>query len=197
MRRRLTLVLAGAAAVLAVAGCGGGGGKSSSTTPAPASVLPASAPVLVTLGTDLSSSQWQKLLALAHKFPGYPDLLAKGRQELAKNGVDFSRDVKPVLGNEAAIAWLDLMSANDFVVALKPNDAAKLDALLKKVPKPVAHRSVNGYAVAAPKSSSLDVVASATAHLSDDPSFKAALAALPSDDLARAYVNGRQAQAAL
>jgi len=193
---RVVLAVAIVAGVLGLAGCGGGG-KSSSAPPAPASVLPASAPVLVTIGTDLGSSQWQKLFALAHKFPGYADLLAKGRQELAKNGVDFSRDVKPVLGNEAAIAWLDLMSANDFVVALKPNDAAKLEELLKKSPKPVVHRSINGYVVAAPKSSSLDAVSSATAHLSDDPSFKAAIAALPSDDLARAYVNGRQAQAAL
>src|SRR5204863_7018242 len=99
------------------AGCGGGGGGSSSgggksssggVAAAGAAALPASAPAFVALSTEFDSDQWKQIEALGAKVPGYDSLLKQGREQLAKQGLDFEQDVKPALGPEVDIAWLDL-----------------------------------------------------------------------------------------
>jgi len=200
---RLWTLAAALACLVALAGCGGGGSGSSSgggggSTPESASAIPASAPAFISANTDLGSSQWKQALELARRFPGFPQVLAQGRKELAKESVDFEQDVKPALGKELALAWLDFLSADDFVAALKPDDKGKLDALIQKAKgtKP-ARGEVGDYVVLGKKQSAVASATSAKSRLADDATFQAAVGALPDDALAKAYVNGAAVQAAL
>ena len=209
MRVRKPVALAGAIMLLALAaGCGGGGGGGSSSgggkqassggvAGAGAAALPASAPAFIALSTDFDSDQWKQIEALGAKFPGYETLLAQGRKQLAAQGVDFERDVKPALGPEVDLAWLDFKSSDHFVFVTKPSDPKKLDALVAKAKQPPARADVNGYVALAKTKALVDSASSATGHLSDDPSFKEAMAALPGGDVVRAFLNGAQVQAAL
>jgi hypothetical protein len=192
--------------VLLAAACGGGGGSNSGggvektaagVSGSGAAALPASTPAFVSLSTDFDSEQWQRIRALGAKFPGYGSLLAKGRMQLADQGLDFEQDVKPALGPEVDVAWLDLQSSDDFVVVTKPADSAKLDALVAKAKEPPARADVNGYAVLAQTKALVDSAAAATSRLADDPAFEEAMAALPGGDVVRLYLNGPQVQSAL
>ena len=97
MRRSLA-ALAGGLAIVA-AGCGGGGGGGGNASlPEAASVVPASAPVLITINTDFTSEQWQKVATLFDKFPDGNLLLAQVQKEL--KGVrlaDYETALGPVL----------------------------------------------------------------------------------------------------
>jgi hypothetical protein len=209
VRVRKPVALAGAVLLLALAaGCGGGGGGGTSNAGAKqsssggvagagAAALPASTPAFIALSTDFDSDQWKQIEALGAKFPGYESLLAKGRKQLAAQGLDFEQDVKPALGPEVDVAWLDFESSDHFVFVTKPSDASKLDALVAKGKPPPAHADVNGYAVLAQTKALVDSASSATNHLSDDPSFKEAMDALPGGDVVRAFLNGAQVQSAL
>lgn len=89
-----------------LAACGGG----SSTTKAGAgaaevaSYVPAGSPIYVEASTDLSSSQWQTALEVAHRFPGFQKIVDEAKASLAKEGKDFDRDIRPLLGDSAAVA---------------------------------------------------------------------------------------------
>ena len=211
---RLAALLGATALLVVAAGCGGGGGGSSGggnggssyggssqssagVAAAGATALPATAPAFIALGTDFGSDQWKQIMALAAKFPGYDSLLAKGRAQLTKQGLDFEQDVKPALGPEVDVAWLDFKGQNDFVFVTKPSDAGKLDALLQKAKEPPARADVNGYVALASARSMIDAASSATTHLSDDASFKEAMSALPGGDVVRVFLNGSQVQDAL
>jgi hypothetical protein len=180
------------------AGAGGGGGASSDGVPAAgAAALPATTAAFLAVSTAFDSEQWKQIEALGAKFPGYARLLEQGRAQLAQQGLDFDQDVRPALGPEVDVGWLDLKSADDYVAVTKPDDTAKLDALIAKAKPPLARADVNGYAVVAESKTLVDSVSGATDHLSDDPSFKAAMAALPGGDVVRLYLNGPQVQSAL
>src|SRR5204862_6761321 len=107
---RLRLLLASLLALVAVTaaacGGGGGGGKSSGALPGGASVVPASAPVFISINSDFSSDQWSKATTLAKRFPGLPDLLANLEGQLKQENVSFERDVKPALGPEVDVVFL-------------------------------------------------------------------------------------------
>jgi hypothetical protein len=154
-------------------------------------------PAFVALSTEFDSDQWKQIEALGAKFPAYASLLAQGREQLSKQGLDFDQDVRPALGPEVDVAWLDLKNRDDYVLVTKPSDTAKLDALVQKASPPPARADVNGYAVLAQSKTLVDSVSSATSHLSDDPSFEEAMAALPAGGAVQLYLNGSQVQSAL
>jgi uncharacterized protein DUF3352 len=114
MSARIAAVVVAAAAVAGVAGCGGGdSAKSTGAAPGKvASFVPAGAPVYAEVSTDFDGPQWTQVKALAAKFPAFPDLQKKITEGLGSNGVQFDRDIKPLLGKDAALGILKLSGKN-------------------------------------------------------------------------------------
>ncbi|MEW6582176.1 MAG: DUF3352 domain-containing protein, partial [Actinomycetota bacterium] len=106
---RALAVAAAAALAVGVAGCGDDGGKSTGAEPgAVASFIPAGAPMYAEVSTDFAGPQWTQLQALAAKFPAFPDLREKLTEGFESEGVDFARDVQPLLGKDAAVGLLEV-----------------------------------------------------------------------------------------
>src|SRR4051794_20907010 len=127
MRIRVSLasLLALVALLAAACGGGGGGGGGGGAGSHSASVAPARAPAFIAVNTDFTSEQWGKAQKLAAKFPATPQLVAQLEKRLAKEHVDFETDVKPALGPEVDVVFLDFENGgNDVVVLTKPSDKA-------------------------------------------------------------------------
>src|SRR6266700_3874048 len=117
------------ALVLAASGCGATKHKAA----AGASLVPATAPAFVSIDSDLGSVQWKKVDGLLKKFPGRSQLLAVIKTELTSANLDYEKDVKPALGPEVDVAWLDLANGGANVVALtQPRNEDKFKALIDK-----------------------------------------------------------------
>jgi Protein of unknown function (DUF3352) len=188
------------AAVLAAAGCGGGGGGG--TVPDGASVAPASAVAFVSVDTDFSSEQWKQVTKLAGRFPGTPKLIAELKKQT--KGLDFDRDVKPALGPEVDLVWLDARNnGNDVVGLTKPDTKAKLEALLEKSRSNGESKAVTAqvgdWVAIADSKAKLDAFKTASAgdNLAGDKDFKQAFEKLPSDSSVRAWVDGGFVQSAM
>jgi hypothetical protein len=200
MRMRLAVAAPLAALALLAGGCGGGTSSngSASGSEAGATVVPASAVAYVSVNSDLGSDQWKQVDALSKKFPGRAKALAKFQKELAKQNLDFQKDVKPALGPEIDLAWLDFADGGKNVVFLtQPKDDAKFDALVAKAnasdpSNKIYTEKVGDWTAGAPSQATLDRLKSAQngAKLSDDDSFKDAVADLPDESLVKVYVNG-------
>jgi len=199
MRMRLVAAAPLAALALLVAGCGGSSSKgSASGSAAGATVVPASAVAYVSVNSDLGSDQWKKADALSKKFPGRAKALADFQKELAKQNLDFQKDVKPALGPELDFAWLDFADGGkNFVLLTQPKDDAKFKALVDKAntndPTNKAYtEKVGDWTAVAESQATLDRLKSAQngAKLADDSSFKDAVGDLPDEALVKAYVNG-------
>lgn len=112
-RRRLAVAVAAASTVV-LAGCGGGGLVNSGSEPGRgAAFIPAGAPVYLEMSTDLSSPQWSMARDIAARFPGYEKLIGEAKASMAKDGVDFERDIRPILGEDAALAITDFNVARN------------------------------------------------------------------------------------
>jgi hypothetical protein len=194
-------VRAGAASLLVglalvAAGCGGGGGGNS--LPAAAKVVSASTPALISVKTDFNSAQFRNALALLRKFPGaFPAL----RRASVENGhVDFERDVKPALGPEFDVVWLDFKNGGSDVVGLtQPRDKAKFKALANKGPDKSATGEVNGWSVFAHTQAQIEAFrrASSRDKLDGVGEFKDAMSKLDENAAVRAYVAGEPVQRAM
>lgn len=185
-----------AALALAAAGCGGSNKTASATGSggSGADVVPASAPVFVSINSDLSSAQWKTLEKLSDKFPGKANLITQAKASLTKQGVNWDTDIKPALGPEIDVAVLSLSNgASNTVVLTQPKDEAKLNAALAKgsPPHPV-HEDVGGWTVYANTQAALTAYKSASSgdKLSKQSSFTDAMASLESDAVAKVYVSG-------
>jgi hypothetical protein len=203
--RRHRYALVAAAVALAAGGCGGttdtGAGDSSA-----ASIVPARAMAFVAVDTDMSSAQWQAVERLANMFPDKDLALERLRAEWRKNGIDWDGDVRPALGSEVDIAVLDFAKGPNVVGLVKPGDDDAFARIVKKVNAKAATpsdriytREVEGWQVVADAPAKLDrfeELRKDSARLTDDGTFKAALAAGPDDALVRAYLSGAPAMAA-
>ena len=126
LRRRkpvmlMTSAIAGAA--LAVSGCGGGDSESGAAAGDIASYVPAGSPIYLEATTDFDGPQWTQIDELAMLFPAYPDLRTQIEDDLKGEDVDFETEVKPLLGERAAIAGLALPDAAAAQGALTSGDA--------------------------------------------------------------------------
>jgi hypothetical protein len=192
--------LLAALALLAV-GCGGGGGGNA--LPAAADVVPASAPALIAVNTDFSSAQWKRELALVRKFPGADDLLRQASSEAGN--VDFEHDVKPALGPEVDVVWLDFRNGgNDLVALTQPKDEKRFAALIEKGNSTgnsdLVTIKVGDWTVAADSRRKLERfrrAASSGEELAEDEAFQDAMGELDETSAVRAYVAGPPVQRAL
>ena len=200
MKAALLLVLL--AAALAASGCGG---SSSSVSPG-AKFAPASAAAYVAIDTDPDSSQWQHADALSHRFPGRHRAVS-GLQESVRSdsGLDFERDVRPALGRELDLVWLDLENDGEDVVGLmQPADVDAFERAVAKGNKSdpsskLLYEQVDGWEVMSDKQATIDAFKRAHAAggpvLADDESFRQAMGEYASDAILKAYLSGAQVMA--
>jgi len=186
-----------AAATLAAAGCGGTTAQVGSGA---SSIVPASAPAFIAFDTNASSSQWQTIDALAAKFPDKQKAVDQIKKEMSKDGVSWDTDVKPALGDELDVVWLDF--ANDgqnFVVLLQPKNEAKFKDVIAKENKSdpstkVVYEKFRGWEVASSTQATIDRFKQASnaqaQSLADVKQFKQSMDRLGKDAVMRAYVNG-------
>ena len=185
-----------AALVLAASGCG-----AAKQTPAigGASLVPATAPAFVSIDSDLSSDQWKKVDALLRKFPGRSQLLAAINS--TSQGLDYEKDVKPALGPELDIVWLDFANGGSNAVAItQPKSDTKFKALIDKAnasdpssPKAVIGK-VGDWTVVSDSQATIDrfgTEAASATKLADDGAFKDAMARLPGDSAVKVYAKGK------
>ena len=127
--KTITLGLVASVTLLA-AGCGGA--TTSSSGPAGASLVRPDALAFVAIDSDLGSDQWKQVDTLSKKFPGRDLALSKLKQSLAKEQIDYNRDVEPALGSEVDIVFASGATPDDTAVVglTKPKDAGKFKELV-------------------------------------------------------------------
>ena len=122
---------------LAAAGCGSSGSGNSASSPLDNALgyMPKSAPLIVEIDTDLNDSQWQSLSANVQKFPFAGQVKSQLKDAINSTGINYDKDVKPLLGNEAVLGAPTVQatvgSSVQFVGAIQVKDKGKLEGLLK------------------------------------------------------------------
>jgi hypothetical protein len=191
----------GLAAVCACAVLTAGCGAAAKPGGSAAGIVPASVPVYVAVDTDTGSSQWQTIDDLASRFPDKQKAIDALKEDLRKqNGIDYEQDVKPALGSELDIVWLDLAGNGDHVVGLtQPGDDEAFKRLVEKGNAKAGstklhYQKVGDWEVFADKQALVDrfVIESGGggAKLGDDPGFQRAMDSVSEDSLVKAYVSG-------
>ncbi len=200
MRRRFLPAVLLASLALVLAACGSGSNSSSSgggSVPAGASLVRSDLLAFAAVDSDLGSDQWQQFDKLWQKFPAHGSWLAQIKQSLAKDGLDYERDVKPALGPELDVGVAASGSSEAVVGVTKPDDPAKFKELATKADKgstqPVTRDLGDGWWAIAGKASDFDAVLRGSGEpLSTSDSFTTAMGKLPGDTLVRAYLDGPQ-----
>jgi hypothetical protein len=153
-RRALALIGVLAAIVLVVVlvrSCGDDEGGKAPATGA-ARMVPADALLYAHLSTDGQRPAVRRALELASRFPSFPRArdAALGRLSRAGAGLSFDRDVRPWLGDEAALALLNTPGQTaGSVIVLDVTDKGKAEAFLAKVAGPPKRSSYRGTAIQA------------------------------------------------
>ena len=189
MRRIVPVVAVAAAALVVLAGCGGEGGGAGSGA---AEVAPESVALFLTLDTEFEGEQWQRAEALVERFPAGRDALQEMLRELESDDVDFERDIKPAVGPEVAVVWLDLENDDEFVFLTQPRDEAKFRELLQKGDDPAVTAEIDDWTAVAETQEILDRFEEAREGdtLADLDDFEGATQDLPDDGLALLYMSG-------
>jgi uncharacterized protein DUF3352 len=201
MRRLLPFLVLAAL----LAGCGSSSKTSSrgGSIPAGASVVRSGVVAFVAVDSDTGSSQWKQLDELAQKFPGRDQAVAKLKQQLTDQGVDYETDVKPALGPELDIAVVSAGSESSpkAVALTKPDDPAKFKALVAKLNAKdssgdrAVYREVDGWYALSDSQASISRALEGNAPLAEDADFKEAMSKLPGDALAKVYLDGQRLNA--
>jgi hypothetical protein len=199
-RRALTAaVLAALSLLLAACGAGGSSSAGGGLTGSGAGMVRAGVLAFVAVDSDLGSGQWKQLDDLAQKFPGRDEAVAKIEQSLSKHGVDYNEDVKPALGPEVDVAIVSGgTDASTKAVALtKPDDVGRFKALVAKLNASdksgdrAVYREVDGwYALSDSQAAITAVLKGDRPPLSEDATYKEAVAKLPDEALVKAFVDG-------
>jgi hypothetical protein len=193
MRARTLIAILICLGLLPVAaGCGAEG---EAGLPAGAELVPADVAMFVALDTDFQSGQWENAGDLLDNFPDGDRLRGFIFNELSSEGVDLEEDVKPALGPQVNIVWLDPRDDQSFVGLTQPSDAEKLHELLDKADREMFFRDVEGWTAFAEDEKYLDelVEGRAAGRLSADSQFADAMARVAEDALVRLYFNGAAA----
>jgi hypothetical protein len=129
LRRALPLL---ALLVLLVSGCGSKSSGSGLDTAL--SYMPKDAPAVFAIDTDLEGSQWQQVDKLIGKFPFGGQVKTQLKSALSgRAGIDYDKDVKPLLGNDFVAAVTSASDASTpFVIAWKVGDEDAARKLIEK-----------------------------------------------------------------
>jgi len=176
------------AALALVTGCAGAK-TTSSSIPESASLAPASALAYATINTDESSEQWKHAAGLLARIPGAHDgVTGAVGSALGEQGIDWTNDVRPAIGPELVVV---ATTERQPIVLVQPSDEAKLDALLAKSDTKYVRTTVDGWQALAESQAALDAYRAALAKgtLADVDGFTKGFGALPSEALARAWVD--------
>jgi hypothetical protein len=187
------LRLAGVLAALALllVGCGG----STETVAGGADIVPADVPAFVSFNTDLDSDQWQMVTDLADRFPDKEEAIKFIQKSLREEDLDWDRDVKPALGPELDLVWLDFGNDGENLVGLmQPDDEDAFRRLAKKDPDDeIVYEEFRGWYVLAENRANIERFkreSEAGGSLDDSEVFNDAMESYPEDSLFRGYVNG-------
>jgi hypothetical protein len=186
--------------VLVLAGCGG---TTSEAGTGGADIVPAEAPAFVTIDTDFESSQWRTLDDLAGRFPDKDKLIRDLKRDLLEDeGVDWDKDVRPALGDELALAWLDFENdAENAVALLQPKDEDAFKRLAAKSDGELVYEKFGDWYVFSDKQAKVERFRKASeasdTFLADDSTFKQAMSSFPEDSVLRAFVDGPPVQEAI
>ena len=130
---RLPLASLLVAACAALAGCGGGDDADGPLDNA-LGYLPANAPLVLMLSTDLEGDQYAAADDIVGRFPFGEQLLEGLEGEVEGGGVDFDDDIRPLLGNDVVLGVPSAQEllADDvgFVAALQTKDGDRLEDLV-------------------------------------------------------------------
>lgn len=201
MRLRVGAVLITLFALLFAVACGGGEKKTpdvpaGGSTPAGSDYVPSAATGFVSIVTDRDSEQWNAGRDLLDKFPGKERLIAAFEQALAKQQLDYDRDIDPAVGAELDVGVLGLEGGKGQVLGLtQPDDANALQALIGKLSQtggqPVL-KKIGDWTAVSDAQSALDAASSAKAgsSLVDNTTFAEAMKDLPSDAIVRLWFDG-------
>jgi hypothetical protein len=131
LRRFLVIALC---LVPLAAGCGSGSSDSGKSPLDNAlGYMPKSAPLVVAVDTDLNGGQWKSLTANVKKFPFSGQISSGIKNSLQQTGLDFDKDIKPLLGNEFVVSLPTATvggSGSQVVAAIQVADKGKLSSLL-------------------------------------------------------------------
>ena len=183
MRRFLSVILL--LSVLALTGCGGD--DSGSALDSALSVLPKDTPFAVAVDTDLDGDQFKALDKLVEKFPFNGQIKESLRRELEQSsgGLDFDKDVKPVLGNPVVVgaASADAITGDsgDIVAAVRAKDKDKLDDLVSSQ-KPQKTGEASGATLYQDGDTVFAVKDDLVVFANDDAQLKSALERADGDD---------------
>ncbi len=221
--RQPAVVLAGLAGVLllaaVVAAVALSGGSEDAFPTGAASIVPADTLAYINLSTDSSRPAVRQELALLERFPSYPLASAALLTRLASivgggKSVNFATDIKPWLGNEVAVAFLNTTSsAAGSLIALAVTDQSRARALLLRsgATSNGTYRGVQLYhyrtgtelafvrnyltlGQAASVRAAIDVSTGASASLATNPAYLRASAGEPSDRVLDAYASAAGVQ---
>lgn len=220
-RRRLLLLAAAIAAIAAavvVFLVERGGEEDRPPATAAAQVVPADALFYFHLSTDADRPAVKRALEVGRRFPSYPDLRTTLLGRLSGGrALDFERDVRPWLGDEAALALLDTgrPTAGSLVV-LAVADVRRARSFVKGLAQPtrsVTHRGVavdvyGGVAVAfhrarlligqlASVRAAIDVAAGARPSLARAAMFRRATSELPPGRVLDAFLTAEDVRRVL
>jgi hypothetical protein len=173
MARLTPLAVLAAAAAIVTAGCANAGASGPGSAPGgAASVVPASTVAFAAAAADITSKDWHGL--------------GNAALELVQKQSTFTwNDLQQVAGDEVDVA---VLPGDKGVALVQPKDPAKLASFAAA--HHVVTRTIGDWTALAKDASTLDTVANATTHLSDNNLYLDAMSALPSGALARAYANG-------
>ncbi len=193
-------VIAGLFGTLALLGSGCGGTETAGS--GAAGIVPAGVPAFVAVDADPDSSQWKTVDELASKFPDKQKAIDSIKKDMRDDGLDWERDVKPALGSEIDIVWLDFANGGENIVGLmKPDDEGAFERAIKKSnakdpTDKLFYETFHGWTLFSDKQALVDRFKSmsdaADETLDEDPAFTKAMKSTPEEALARAYVDGRK-----
>jgi Protein of unknown function (DUF3352) len=171
-----------------VTGCAGAK-PTAPSIPESASLAPADALAYVTVTTDEGSEQWKNAASLLERIPGARNGVSGSiGSALGEQGVDWTNDIRPAIGPElVVVATVDRQP----IVLVQPSDEAKLDALLAKGDTTYVRADIDGWEALAQSQAALDGYRAALdkGTLDDVDAFTQGFGALPSEALARAWVD--------
>ena len=157
-----------AALAIVTAGCASAGASGPGSIDGAAQIAPADAVAFVAASTDVSAKAWHGLGTYA-----------------LKQANSWTAELQGVAGQEVDVA---VLRGDKTVAFVQPTDDAKLKAFAAK--HNCVLRTFGDWTAVAGDAATLDTVANAKMHLSDNALYAEAMGRLPGGALVRAYANG-------